>query len=430
MSKDMLPRFSLYGFLKNQKYFEAFLLLAFLDRGLSYFLIGFLIAFNKIWMNILEIPSGLIADTYGRRRAMIASFTAYIVSFLIFAFAPSVWPLFVAMFFYAVGDAFRTGTHKAMIFDWLASEGKTGEKTKYYGYTRSWSQIGAAVSVLLAAAAVILTRDYRLIFLLSAVPYLINIVNFLGYPSWLDGKTALERREKHKEPNTGESMGFQLKKLGIDLVSILKDSLRNRKLRGLLLESAVHRGNATLTRDYIQPVVRQAVLAVPFLLAWESEAREALLVGLVYFVLYIFSSVASRRSQVFADRFGGYERASNVLWIADGVVFVAAAALLIAGRDMTAIAALAFVVIVQNTWRPIVMSRIDEVTDAAVGATVLSIDSQAGSLYMFFLAPLVGLAADHWGLWPIAVFGAVFSFGIAVLRPAGDRKGGAATGRS
>ena len=130
MAKDMLPRFSLYGFLKNQKYFEPFLLLAFLDRGLSYFVIGFLIAFNKIWINILEIPSGLIADQFGRRRSMIASFAAYIISFLIFAFAPSLWQLFAAMFFYAVGDAFRTGTHKAMIFDWLASVGKTEEKNQ------------------------------------------------------------------------------------------------------------------------------------------------------------------------------------------------------------------------------------------------------------------------------------------------------------
>ena len=39
----MLLRFSLYGFLKNQRYFEPFLILAYLQLGLSFFEIGLLI---------------------------------------------------------------------------------------------------------------------------------------------------------------------------------------------------------------------------------------------------------------------------------------------------------------------------------------------------------------------------------------------------
>ena len=39
----MLWRFSLYGFLKNQRYFEPFLLLAFLDKGISFAVFGLLI---------------------------------------------------------------------------------------------------------------------------------------------------------------------------------------------------------------------------------------------------------------------------------------------------------------------------------------------------------------------------------------------------
>ena len=43
----MLFRFSLYGFLKNQRYYDPFLYLAFLEKGLSYFEIGILIGFRK-----------------------------------------------------------------------------------------------------------------------------------------------------------------------------------------------------------------------------------------------------------------------------------------------------------------------------------------------------------------------------------------------
>ena len=115
----MLFRFCLYGFLKNQRYFEAFFLLIFIQKNLSFTLIGLLIGFREIGINILEIPSGAVADVLGRRKSMIVSFFAYIFSFLLFGISHTVWILFVAMFFYSVGEAFRTGTHKAIIFNWL-----------------------------------------------------------------------------------------------------------------------------------------------------------------------------------------------------------------------------------------------------------------------------------------------------------------------
>ena len=133
----MLFRFSLYGFLKNQRYFEPFLVLFFLDQGLSFTQIGLLVAVRELSANLLEIPSGAVADLFGRRRAMIGSFAAYILSFLVFALSHTFAYFAAAMFLYALGDAFRTGTHKAMIFTWLRTENRLDEKTRIYGFTRS-----------------------------------------------------------------------------------------------------------------------------------------------------------------------------------------------------------------------------------------------------------------------------------------------------
>ena len=93
---------------------------------------------------------------------------------------------FLAMFCFAIGEAFRTGTHKAMIFTWLRDQGREHERTRVYGYTRSWSQIGSAVSVVLAAIFVFTADNYTSIFFLSAIPCILNIINFLGYPRNLD----------------------------------------------------------------------------------------------------------------------------------------------------------------------------------------------------------------------------------------------------
>ena len=67
----MLRRFSLYGFLKNQQYYAPFIILAFREKGLSFFAIGLLVGFRELCVNIMEVPTGAIADLYGRRRSMI-----------------------------------------------------------------------------------------------------------------------------------------------------------------------------------------------------------------------------------------------------------------------------------------------------------------------------------------------------------------------
>ncbi len=41
--------------------------------------------------------------------------------------------LLVAMVFFAFGDAFRTGTHKAMIFEYLKIKSWQSQKVDYYG---------------------------------------------------------------------------------------------------------------------------------------------------------------------------------------------------------------------------------------------------------------------------------------------------------
>ena len=96
----MLFHFSLYGFLKNQKYYEPFMVLVFLEKGLSFFMIGLLIAFREICINVFEMPSGATADLYGRRKSMILSFIAYIISFIVFALAKHFYILMLAMFFF------------------------------------------------------------------------------------------------------------------------------------------------------------------------------------------------------------------------------------------------------------------------------------------------------------------------------------------
>lgn len=402
----MLLRFSLYGLLKNQRYFEPFLILAYLELGLSFFEIGLLIGFRELAVNVMEIPSGAIADVHGRRKAMIASFVAYIVGFVVLGLAKDLGLVFVAMAFLAVGDAFRTGTHKAMIFTWLRLEGRIDERTKIYGYTRSWSKIGSAISALVAAGIVLATDSYTLVFFFAALPYALNIVNFLGYPSSLDGN----------------SDGAAAAPFWAHLKAAFRNTLGHRGLRRLVAESMGYEGVFHAAKDYLQPVLL-AVAASSALGAslggdLSDVQRSAILIGIAYFGLHLLSSVASRQAHRVSDLAGGEERAARWLWAASvavfGVVFASG------WYDVSALLIAAFVLmhVLQNLWRPALISRIDAFGEQAQGATVLSIESQGRRVATMVLAPLLGVAMDaaqteaigDGPFWPIGLVGVVVGF--------------------
>ncbi|MCK4800692.1 MAG: MFS transporter, partial [Anaerolineales bacterium] len=166
ITKDsMFYRFSLYGFLKNLRFFDPFILLIFRSYGLTYLQIGILYSIREVAANILEIPTGVVADSFGRRRVMVAAFLFYIASFLMFYFFEDMVFLSLAMVLFAFGEAFRSGTHKALILEYLNIKGINDLKVAYYGLTRSASQFGSAVNALIAAGLVFYTGSYRVMFL-------------------------------------------------------------------------------------------------------------------------------------------------------------------------------------------------------------------------------------------------------------------------
>ena len=190
-------KFCFYGFLKNLRFFDAFFILFLVDEGISYTEIGLLYAIREIFINIFEVPSGIIADAFGRKNALMASFVAYIISFVIFYLAKDFWLFMFAFILYGVGEAFRSGTHKGMIMDYLKINNWSAQKINYYGHTRACSQKGSAISSLIAGILVFFSGSYQNIFLFSIIPYLLNLILIWSYPAELN-KTTDTSKTKNK----------------------------------------------------------------------------------------------------------------------------------------------------------------------------------------------------------------------------------------
>lgn len=384
-----LFKFSLYGFLKNLRFFDPFLVLFFLEKGLDYTQIGVLYGLREIMVNFLEIPTGVFADAIGRRRTMILSFVSYIVSFLGFFFFSGFFPFAFAMVVFSFGDACRTGTHKAMIFEYLTIQGIADKKTEYYGYTRSWSQVGAAVSSIVAGLIVLWQGSYQTVFLFTIIPYLAGLVLFLTYPAELEGNVS-----RHQKT---------LREALKDIVTETKYMFSSWRTFRIIGNQAVHSGVYKAGKDFIQPILRTAALALPAYFGLTGESRVALVVGAAYFGLYLISAAASRYSSRIAERLKSPARALNIsLFFGLGAGILAG---VLRAWDWAAlsIAAYVLVYVTQNVRKPIGLAFVSDVLRPKAMATALSALSQVESLVAAAVAVVLGVAIDAWGVgWGIA----------------------------
>jgi len=378
-------KFCAYGFLKNLRFFEPFLILFFLERGLTFFQIGVLYTIREIVRNILEIPAGILADALGRRRTMIMSFSFYLVSFIIFFISANYYMFILAMGVYAIGDAFRTGTHKAMIFEYLKIKGWEDHKVAYYGHTRSWSQIGSAVSSLLAGIAVFISGNYEYIFLFSAVPYLLDLLLMISYPKELDGDI------------------IKLQKRGIKsvfkkVISEFLIALRNIRVLKALANVSLFSGYYRAVKDYLQPVIQTFAMTLPILLFLDFEKRTAILIGIIYFVIYLLSSLAARKSGQLSKMFSNLRVALNVMLVAGLVAGVFTG--FFYRIDLSIIAILFFIgiFVIENARKPIGVAFITELLRKDILATTLSVESQVKTVFTSIIALLLGYFADRFGL--------------------------------
>ena len=395
MKLKPLTKFSLYGFLKNQRYFEPFIILAFLAKDFSFFQIGILIGFREICANLLEIPTGAIADALGRKRTMIASHFGYIIAFLLLGYAGTYYLFFPGMFAFSIGEAFRTGTHKAIIFQWMKKEGIAEQKTKIYGHTRFYSKLGSAVSAWIAASFLLCLDNYSWAFYLSAIPIFLNIINFISYPDYVDG-------DAKKGASAGEVFRH--------LIYGLRVCAFKKKLRQLLIESTTFEGIYKSTKDYLQPVVQAFVVSLPIMENFSDKKRVIILIAIIYSVLHFLSAKASKQAAWFEAKFKNTDKALNTLWCFLIIMF----AVMLCGLKVNPVLSIiAFVVlaVLQNLWRPIMISQVADQAKQKYMSTVLSTESQCKNLFTAILAPVIGYFADNLSndckFVPVAITGLV-----------------------
>ncbi len=381
IDKDsLIKKFCLYGFLKNLKFFEPYLLIYLSGNDLSLLQIGLLFAVREIIINVFEIPSGIIADYFGRKKELYACFLFYIVSFIVFFLSKGFFGASIAMVFFGLGEAFRSGSHKAMIYSYLEQKNWEKHKTYVYGKTRSTSLLGSALSSALGIIIILNVPNSSYIFLASTIPYIIDFFLVLSYPKSLDKGEDVEH------------MTFK------ELMVVTKNNLlQNRPLQKLLIANGIFEAVLSSMKDYIQPILSALIIGAGLVVFANISAEDnlSILLGLMYTILNILSSFASKYSFKLKAVLGG-TTSLNYLYFFFIVTLIALGFTI----QYTALVCALFVLVNfwQNIRKPIFIDVIDDNMDKSQRATMLSVSAQLKSLFIIVLAPLGGYIADNFGM--------------------------------
>jgi len=372
----------MYGFLKNLRFFDAFFILFLLEKGISFTQIGILYAVREVITNLLELPSGILADAFGRKRALAFSFILYISSFTLFYIFQNFWLFMIAFILFGLAEAFRSGTHKGMIMDYLNLNDMAGQEANYYGHTRSWSQKGSALSALVAGIIVLYGGSYESIFLYSILPYVLNLILILSYPSALDRPLEPAKNKKGSGVGTAIRMLYELLKKPL----VLK----------IIYSSASHTAYLRAIKDYIQLVMFNLALVLPVLVHLDMEKKSGIFIGLMYFIIFLASSSASKYSSYLANR-SHYNMVRLTLLLS---FLLGAISGLAYDYEFWIISLLAFagIFILENIRKPLLTGAIAKQVPKEILTSVISAQSLLRTIITSLLALAFGLLADNFGI--------------------------------
>lgn len=372
-------KFEMYGFLKNLRFFEPYLIIYLTISSLNLFQVGLLISIREIVIYIFEIPSGVIADMYGKKAELIMCFVFYILSFVIFFLAADFWMFAIAMILFGLGEAFRSGTHKAMIMSFLDHNGITETKTKIYGQTRAMSLIGSMVMSLVAIVFVLWLPELKYLFLMSIIPYLLDVLLIASYPNYLNEK-------RHSN--------FKLKSFLKQNLENIRYTFKDKKVRRLVFDEALYQAGYKSIKDYVQPLII-ALSVTAGLVAFNNftvDENLKIYLGIIYAVIYLISSFASRNSYRVAKKTNHFALI-NIMWLLSSITaFILS---LFIGNLFVIFASFILIYIYMNLRKPVMIEEIGNAIDKEKRASVLSIEAQLASLLLVIFAPIIGALADY-----------------------------------
>ena len=146
-------------------------------------------------------------------------------------------------------------------------------------------------------------------------------------------------------------------------------------------------------------------ITLPWLTPMKEKQKSALVVGVIYFFLYLLTAQASRSSGLFLKKFTHFSRPMNLTMFAGIMLGIAAGIFYLLHWYALSILGFVMIMLNENLRKPIGIAFVTEESDDKATASVLSIESQAQSFFAAIIAFVIGWGAQTGGPGTGIIFG-------------------------
>jgi len=118
------------------------------ERGMNVQMVVYTEIIYALTVTLCEVPSGILADKFGRKRLLTINGILSVAELTILLFANSFWHFAFAVFLAGIGKALSSGSENALLYDSLIAEGKQGDFEKLLGRISTIDFIGSVLAAL------------------------------------------------------------------------------------------------------------------------------------------------------------------------------------------------------------------------------------------------------------------------------------------
>ena len=234
--KKQLGLLYISNFMFNISIAGAAWVLLLVSDGYSLIQVGFAETVFHIVSLLAEIPSGMFADVFGRKKSLILSCLMTMCSAVIRGFVPGFAAVCVSVGFSALSYNFISGSDSALAYDSLLEEGQEKKYDRYVSTQTAIYRISNGIATLFAGVAVIMgNRNAQL---LSVG---ISVVNMVFLLFLKENKVILKKAD--------DSLGKRIKDVYRGAFGFLKG---NKKVAGLIFRNALVGGIDVLLLFFLQ----------------------------------------------------------------------------------------------------------------------------------------------------------------------------------
>ena len=361
-----IHKFYLTEFLKTQRYFIPIMILFLQFHQLSYTEIFLLYAIQSFVVFLLEIPSGVFADLFGKKAALIISRASIIPAYALFAVADHFWVFFLAMIFIGLNKAFKSGTHKAFIFDYMEQNPSQITPSEVFGKNKFWARMGEA-SASAAGGFIAVRLGFSMVFVFALFPAVVNLINALTYE---------KIREIHRVKTF--SLSMQFKHIGESLAEI-----KGRKIvRRLIINSAIFVSCMEASEKFFQPYMVEARIPIEWF-------------GIVYMIILIITAFGSRYAYLFETKF----RRMDIVNVSGWIGMVPFVILGLGFVSVSGISLFFIILFLKSARRPAMITELNTHISSTKRATILSTDSLFRAVFLLAFLPIIGHLSDSFSIY-------------------------------